>query len=340
MKLGYIKHDINTMTDIKIRRLVQAEGAVGYALFWHVVECIYQNEGSYPMEDVDLVAYDLGIGKDDSQRIVAKMVDIELLYEESNGILRSKRVDKDLQEISEKCESYRKRSIKRWKNNSEKGSSENTSAQDDSKDAKAIQQQCNSNTTANQMESNSNANGIRVIGSVIGSGSVKGSVRERDCSDSLHSSSLPPDDAQNAASPDGGATPQQPGLGLGDDDRQQQASSKPKPAVFLTFPRIGKPDTYDVTEDDVSAWAALFPAIDVRQALRNAFAWLNANPKNGKSNIPRFLTSWLTREQDKAGPQRPGAQPYRRVASDRTPGYDLGRTHVFDNTRPGGEVRT
>jgi hypothetical protein len=110
--------------------------------------------------------------------------------------------------------------------------------------------------------------------------------------------------------------------------------------VFLTFPRIGKPPTHDVTEDDVSAWAALFPAIDVRQALRNALAWLNANPKNGKSNIPRFLTSWLTREQDKAGAQRPGAQPYRRVASDRTPGYDLGRTHVFDNTRPGGEVRT
>jgi len=27
MELGYMKHDINTMNDIKIRRLVQAEGA-------------------------------------------------------------------------------------------------------------------------------------------------------------------------------------------------------------------------------------------------------------------------------------------------------------------------
>ena len=146
------------------------------------------------------------------------------------------------------------------------------------------------------------------------------------------------DGSPAAASPDGGATLQQPDLGLGD-ERRQQDQSKPKPTVFLTFPRIGKPDTYDVTEAQADEWQALFPAVDVRQCCRAALAWLNANPKNGKSNIPRFLTSWLTREQDKAGAQRPGAQPYRRVASDRTPGYDLGRTHVFDNTRPGGEVK-
>lgn len=53
-------------------------------------------------------------------------------------------------------------------------------------------------------------------------------------------------------------------------------------------------------------WAKAYPAVDIRKELASASAWLIANPKNAKSNYARFLTSWLSRAQDKAKPQGGG----------------------------------
>ncbi len=50
----------------------------------------------------------------------------------------------------------------------------------------------------------------------------------------------------------------------------------------------------------LAAWREAYPAIDVRQEIAKAKAWLLANPKNRKSNIERFLTNWLTKAQDNA----------------------------------------
>ncbi len=56
----------------------------------------------------------------------------------------------------------------------------------------------------------------------------------------------------------------------------------------------------NLSVDMLAAWRDAFPAIDVRQEIAKAKAWLLANPKNRKSNIDRFLTNWLTRAQDNA----------------------------------------
>jgi hypothetical protein len=56
-----------------------------------------------------------------------------------------------------------------------------------------------------------------------------------------------------------------------------------------------------------------FPAVDVQQHLRQMQAWLEANPRNRKTEagMTRFINNWLSREQDRArrcGPaERPGA---------------------------------
>ena len=55
-----------------------------------------------------------------------------------------------------------------------------------------------------------------------------------------------------------------------------------------------------------SQWVKAYPAVDIRKELASASAWLLANPKNAKSNYARFLTSWLSRAQDKAKPQGGG----------------------------------
>ncbi len=84
------------------------------------------------------------------------------------------------------------------------------------------------------------------------------------------------------------------------------AEQAPAPAVEITFPLVGEGE-YHVTTSQSAEWGRLFPAVDVRQELREMRAWLQANPKRRKkeSGIPRFVTSWLTKEQEKAPPPKP-----------------------------------
>lgn len=77
--------------------------------------------------------------------------------------------------------------------------------------------------------------------------------------------------------------------------------SGPESPEFLTFPCVGKgPDAYRITEAGVQRLAALFPGPDVRQSLRNALAWILANPAKRKTarGMDRFVTGWLTRDQE------------------------------------------
>lgn len=66
--------------------------------------------------------------------------------------------------------------------------------------------------------------------------------------------------------------------------------------------------SYPVTTDQVERWRGLYPAVDVMQELRNMLGWCDGNPKKLKtrSGIVRFITSWLSAEQNKSG--RPGAR--------------------------------
>lgn len=75
--------------------------------------------------------------------------------------------------------------------------------------------------------------------------------------------------------------------------------SPPPPAVF-SIP-CTKGVAYGVTEEQIAAWTATFPAVDVRQQLRAMVAWADANPAKRKTlrGSPAFVVRWLTREQDK-----------------------------------------
>lgn len=80
-------------------------------------------------------------------------------------------------------------------------------------------------------------------------------------------------------------------------------SSEPhtEPAVFITLPLNDK-TTYAVSEQQVHMWEQLYPAVDVRQELRNYAGWSDANPMRRKTRrgILASLNSWLTRANDKA----------------------------------------
>lgn len=71
--------------------------------------------------------------------------------------------------------------------------------------------------------------------------------------------------------------------------------------VFIKLPLING-DDYLVTKEYVKELKELYPAVDVEQALRNMRGWLDSNPRNKKTprGIKRFITSWISGEQDKA----------------------------------------
>lgn len=75
---------------------------------------------------------------------------------------------------------------------------------------------------------------------------------------------------------------------------------------------------FSVTQEMLSEFVSLYPAVDVMQELRNMRGWLLNNPKNRKtrSGVRRFINSWLSREQDKGGTRKP-VQPTYNHGADR-----------------------
>ena len=84
--------------------------------------------------------------------------------------------------------------------------------------------------------------------------------------------------------------------------KNQSATEAVESPVFLVFETLKGGGTYAVTEKQIAKWQETYPAIDVKQEVKAARAWLEANPQNKKSNIPRYLNNWLSRSQDRARP--------------------------------------
>lgn len=80
-------------------------------------------------------------------------------------------------------------------------------------------------------------------------------------------------------------------------------------------------ETYTVTDADLAEYTATYPAVDVAQALRSMLGWLRANPRKRKTQrgMPRFINTWLSREQNRGGTHGPNAQrsaaPARRLTA-------------------------
>lgn len=60
---------------------------------------------------------------------------------------------------------------------------------------------------------------------------------------------------------------------------------------------------FPITEENISAWEKLYPAVHVQQEIRKMIGWCEANPKKRKTKrgAAAFINSWLAREQDKGG---------------------------------------
>ena len=67
----------------------------------------------------------------------------------------------------------------------------------------------------------------------------------------------------------------------------------------------------NIPEEDIDRWKKTYPACDIRQELLEMADWLLNNPQKRKKNYRRFISNWLSREQERGGTRRPGFQSYR-----------------------------
>lgn len=88
------------------------------------------------------------------------------------------------------------------------------------------------------------------------------------------------------------------GKGKGMDDSAEHSLNASPPAARLI---LNDKTYHDVTEHDVLSAQELYPAVNIRQELRNMIGWCEANPKRRKTRagIKKFINTWLAKEQDK-----------------------------------------
>ena len=133
----------------------------------------------------------------------------------------------------------------------------------------------------------------------------------------------------------------------GDVCSEREASS---PTV-ISIPLVSGEER-PITQADVAEWWKLFPAVDILQELRKMRAWCLANPSRRKTpkGILRFVTTWLSREQDKGHVPINPIQPARgaNAAASSPPEHKFdwshceicqgdGRLHVRTKTTPDSE---
>ncbi len=82
-----------------------------------------------------------------------------------------------------------------------------------------------------------------------------------------------------------------------------ELKDSPRPDAVYNLPLIDG-SFYPVMPEEVEKYRGLYPAVDTDQEFRKMIGWLDANPKNRKTQrgIQKFINGWLARSQDSARP--------------------------------------
>lgn len=79
----------------------------------------------------------------------------------------------------------------------------------------------------------------------------------------------------------------------------------------IFFDYEGDCTIHGIDQATYAFWSEMYPALDLQDELNKAGSWLDANRKNRKSDIKKFLVNWLNRAQDRAKVQRNNSKPER-----------------------------
>jgi hypothetical protein len=104
----------------------------------------------------------------------------------------------------------------------------------------------------------------------------------------------------------------------------------PSECSFPIFPCSGADKTWQATDRQLADWSEAYPAVDIERAHRRAHAWIMANLAKRKTatGYAKFLTAWLSKEQDSGKSQRPAmaSVPHKATALTKAEIEELNRT--------------
>ena len=97
---------------------------------------------------------------------------------------------------------------------------------------------------------------------------------------------------------------------LTDSDNKLSSSVTPEPensgnpvkrkVEKIFFDYGGDCKIHGIDQPQLDRWKENFPAVDVKAELKKMSAWLDANRKNRKKDVKRFIVNWLSKTQDRA----------------------------------------
>jgi hypothetical protein len=84
------------------------------------------------------------------------------------------------------------------------------------------------------------------------------------------------------------------------DSSEPQAASEPEAPPFIRIPIVGNDDGFPIPETAIAEFESLYPAVDVRQTLREIRGWNLANKARRKTErgVMRHVNAWMTKEQN------------------------------------------
>lgn len=111
MIIHYFSHDIFARENLKIKRLLGALQFEGYGIFWALIEFLHNNANKIKVDEVEIVAHDLGVEKEKIESII---YDFNLFFIKKN-VISSRRVAKNFKLQKEKSKKAKESASKRWK---------------------------------------------------------------------------------------------------------------------------------------------------------------------------------------------------------------------------------
>lgn len=132
----YFSHDYSARSDEKIIALLFKLNWEGYGIFWGLVEKIYEHGGELK-PDYEHIAFDM---RTQCERIKSVVNDFGLFYFSKDGGIRSRSIDKRLEERAGKSKNGKFAAKMRW-----------------NKENPVLQESCERNANAYQMQCDSNA---------------------------------------------------------------------------------------------------------------------------------------------------------------------------------------
>lgn len=122
MAQNWFKHDYSARNDEKILELRAEYGWKGYGLFFALIESMCETEtGCIDIDRIGGLCVALGVPKDELLGFIEYCLEVELFYEDDDGLIKNKRVIEHLDHMNTLKEAGKKGANKRWKRNNNRG---------------------------------------------------------------------------------------------------------------------------------------------------------------------------------------------------------------------------